>query len=273
MDSCSYYLELLSQSLDQPLSLQEQAALQAHLDQCPDCRLLAQQLTQIHSELSAWEDQEVPEGFTQGVMDQVRALDTPKNIIPLWKRPQFKAVGSLAACAVLCLGLWSSGLFSGSASMDSSLCMDVPAGAGAAQGAPNVPAPAAFQMTGESDIVFSDQAAPQTEDLAVENEAVSYDAISAPASTPMLKSQSSVPNEASLLALAAQAVGVTPGTLLLVGALPDELAVCGTWHDADGMMFFLFDTLPSQSEQQTLLDAASDRIGQDPHPLVLLIIE
>jgi len=270
MNSCSYYLELLSQSLDQPLSPAEQADLQSHLDQCPDCRLLAQQLTQIHSELSVWEEQEVPEGFTQRVMDQIRALDTPKNIIPLWKRPQFKAVGSLAACAALCLGLWGSGLFSaGSTAMDGAAVLSASPTSETAQ----APAPAAFQMTSASSTANTAVDDLSSAEPAAQESAVMDTAAQLPAAqAPMLKTErAATPQDEDLVALAAQAVGVTPGTLLLMDQLPQELAHYGAWFDAQGLRFFLFEILPSQSEQQALFETASRQIGQVDQPLIVLI--
>lgn len=250
MESCDRYLELLSQSLDGPLSELEQRALQAHLEVCPDCRLLAQQLSQIHGELSTWEDHPVPEGFTQGVMDQIRALnDTPKNIVPLWKRPQFKALGSIAACAVLCLGLWGSGLLSGSTAMDGTAEMAV-----TAKGTPTAPAAAAdvHAVAAEAPAQYSSELADC-------------------ATVPRVQSEGAIPGEDELLQLAAQATGTQPGCLLVVGKMPEELEQLGQWYYCEGLAFFLFDTLPSQSEQQILIDISDRQIGQDKQPLVLLI--
>ena len=299
MESCSYYLELLSLSLDDSLTPKQQADLQHHLDQCPECRLLAQQLTEIHSELSAWEDQPVPEGFTQQVMDQIRTPDTPKNIIPLWKRPQFKAIGSLAACALLCVGVWSSGLFSGGTAMDSTEAMRAPAAAApageaapaaepasAAPEAPAAPSGSAsysYQAKSEAafDSVLADQApaeptlpAPTAlEQKSPESKLTSSGVIVSETSAPLLSLQRGLPDDITLMEMAAQAVGTAPGTLYLAQALPAELEDYGTWYTAQGMMFFLFDPLPGQSEQQTLTNAAEYQVGQGEQPLVLLIIE
>ena len=105
MERCDRFLDLISMSLDGPLSPEEQTALDAHLAQCQACRLLVQQLSQVHQDLQSWQEQEVPEGFAQGVMDRLRAMEQEKKVIPMWKRPQFRALTSVAACALLCVGL------------------------------------------------------------------------------------------------------------------------------------------------------------------------
>ena len=107
MAECAYYLELMSQSLDGQLNQTNQARLQEHLEHCPDCRVVYGQLREIHDELSSWQEQEVPEGFAQGVMERIREAESPaQKVIPLWKHPRIRALGSVAACAALCLGLW-----------------------------------------------------------------------------------------------------------------------------------------------------------------------
>lgn len=111
MERCERFLDLISLSLDGQLTQQEQQALDEHLSQCPDCRALLAELSNIHDSFSAFEAQDVPEGFTAGVMDRVREYENSKKVIPLWKNPQLRVWGSLAACAVLCVGLMRSGMF------------------------------------------------------------------------------------------------------------------------------------------------------------------
>ena len=257
MESCDRYLELLSQSLDGPLSELEQNALQAHLEICPDCRLLAQQLAQIHGELSTWEDHPVPEGFTPGVMDQIRALnDTPKNIVPLWKRPQFKALGSVAACAVLCLGLWGSGILSGSTAMDGSVEMAAAAkgvSAASTECATAVPAAVADQVSPAE--TFEQLYCEDTADYVVSRS----------------QSESTIPDEEELLQLAERLTGVQPGCLMVVTDIPGTMKAQGELFCDEGFSFFLFDTLPSQSEQQELLDKAIQQSGPISLPLVVLV--
>ncbi len=105
MEDCACYEALLSQSLDGPLSPGEQSALDAHLAQCPKCRELAGQLAQLREGFSAWADEEPPAELLAGVMERVRGEQRPK-VVPLWRRPQVRALAGLAACAAVCIGLW-----------------------------------------------------------------------------------------------------------------------------------------------------------------------
>lgn len=109
--ACQRYYELISQRLDGELSEDEQQELEAHLAVCPSCRALAQQLSGLHEDFSNLEEFPAPEGFVQGVMERIR-MEEPKKVIPLFRRPQFKAAAGLAACLVLCAGLYGAGQLS-----------------------------------------------------------------------------------------------------------------------------------------------------------------
>ena len=106
MADCAFYLELMSQGLDGQLSPQGEGSLKRHLEECDQCRLIHRQLCEVHNELADWEAVEVPDGFTQRVMERVKALDAR----PAAKRAPFRVIqtfGTVAACALLCVGLWS----------------------------------------------------------------------------------------------------------------------------------------------------------------------
>ena len=105
---CQRCCELLSARLDGELTGEEERELEAHLKECPGCRTLAEQLSGLHEDFSALEEVPAPQGFAQGVMDRIRA-EEQKKVIPLFRRPQFKAVAGLAACLVLCAGLYGAG--------------------------------------------------------------------------------------------------------------------------------------------------------------------
>lgn len=81
------------------LSDEEERELEEHLDQCPTCRAIEERLAALHDSFQGLEDIPAPEGFTQGVMDRVRAEQSRPKVVPLFKRPQFKALAGLAACA------------------------------------------------------------------------------------------------------------------------------------------------------------------------------
>lgn len=106
--ACQRYYELISQRLDGELTEDEQQELESHLAVCPSCRALDQQLSGLHVDFSDLEEVPAPEGFAQGVMDRIR-MEENKKVIPLFQRPQFKAAAGLAACLVLCAGLYGAG--------------------------------------------------------------------------------------------------------------------------------------------------------------------
>lgn len=104
--ACDRFLELLSARLDGALTEEEERELEEHLAACPDCRAVGAQLSALQGAFPELEEAAAaPEGFAQGVMDRIRALESPK-VIPLWKRPQVRALAGLAACLVLVVGLY-----------------------------------------------------------------------------------------------------------------------------------------------------------------------
>lgn len=104
--SCDRYLELLSARLDGALTEDEERELEAHLAACPACRAAGAQLAALQGAFDELEDAEAPEGFARGVMDRVRAAEAEKKVVPLFRRPRFRALAGLAACAVLAVGLY-----------------------------------------------------------------------------------------------------------------------------------------------------------------------
>ena len=105
--SCERAWELLSQQLDGPLSPQEMQELEEHLASCPACRKEQEELKQLDRALRDLGDIPAPADFTQRVMDQVRAESQKRpKVISLWRRPQVRALAGLAACALLCIGIY-----------------------------------------------------------------------------------------------------------------------------------------------------------------------
>ena len=102
---CDRFLELLSARLDGALTEEEERELEEHLTACPDCRAAGTQLAALQEAFSELEEVPAPEGFAQGVMDRIREESRPK-VIPLFKRPQVRALAGLAACLVVVAGLY-----------------------------------------------------------------------------------------------------------------------------------------------------------------------
>lgn len=107
--SCERAWELLSQQLDEPLSPREKQELEEHLAVCPSCRKDKEELEQLDQALRNLGEIQAPADFTQRVMAQVQqqTQSNPK-VIPLWRRPQVRALAGLAACALLCIGIYRS---------------------------------------------------------------------------------------------------------------------------------------------------------------------
>lgn len=105
--SCERAWELLSQQLDEPLSPQEEQELEEHLASCPSCRRDKEELEQMKEALQDLEEVPAPADFTQRVMGQIQQETQHKpKVIPLWRRPPVRALAGLAACALLCIGLY-----------------------------------------------------------------------------------------------------------------------------------------------------------------------
>lgn len=234
MAECTYYLELMGQSLDDELTQDGQHSLMAHLESCPDCRLQYQQLCEIHSAFSSWEEQEVPEGFSRGVMEQIRQLDSPSGqktkIIPFWKRPQIKALGSIAACAALCLGLWR---ITASGSHPSA----------------SVQADAAAETQAKSAYT----SVPQLADTEGQHSA-----------------QKDIPLPSELVQQIIDMTGTKPGTVLVLESVPEELD--GTWYSAEeGLAFLLVDTDQPSALAQQLAPHAQLSLTLEGDSLILVL--
>ena len=72
----------------------ERASVLAHMENCPTCRAYYEAMSALEG------DETAPEGFTQRVMDAVRATPQRKTRRPLWR-----SMAAMAACAVLVVGL------------------------------------------------------------------------------------------------------------------------------------------------------------------------
>ena len=305
MEDCGYFSNLISLSLDGQLTPEQASALETHLSQCPQCRELAKQLAQIRVELDTWEDSEVPEGFTQEVMDRIRALEHEKKVLPLWKRPQVRAGASLAACALLCVGLWSSGLLSSgqsgystasvseSIAADDQSAADVPAlekSREAPQAALSAaPPPASSTPDTAAPAAVEDSKSPSQPE-APEPAGAEQPAVSTAQQAPDLFAQAaqpeecgapvpqafslepSAPDSGALLSSVTEALGTEPGTLMVLSELPQELEDADGWDSTqDGYAFLVLDLPSSDGLCQQLAASALACLEQGDGPFVVLI--
>lgn len=109
--NCNDSPQWISDWLDGALQPLEERMLMAHLEQCPECAALWEQLTALHTACLDLPELSAPEGFAQGVMARVHEEGAPKmveetpKVVPLFRHPQMRKLAGLAACAVLCFGL------------------------------------------------------------------------------------------------------------------------------------------------------------------------
>ena len=103
--TCDRYFELLSARVDRELTREEAEEVELHLVGCAQCRIVWEQMEEAREAFAHLEEVPAPEGFAQGVLDRIRAEEKPK-VIPLFKRPQVRALAGLAACLVLVAGLY-----------------------------------------------------------------------------------------------------------------------------------------------------------------------
>lgn len=106
MIPCEKAAVLLSARMDGQLTREEEKALEDHLARCPECRAIACQLEQLRSAMTDLEDLPAPEGFAGRVMEHLGEQEKPAKVLPLFRRPQVRALTGLAACALLCVGLY-----------------------------------------------------------------------------------------------------------------------------------------------------------------------
>ncbi len=255
MNHCERFMDLLSQSLDGPLPLEDHQALQQHLEQCPECRLLSQQFLEIREEFHSWEDQEVPEGFTAVVMDRIRAAEEKPKVIPIWKHRQFKTFGSIAACALICMGLWRTG--APEVSQDAAF-------------APAASAPAAETMDVHS-YVTADSAAVDgaPAPAALAKSAEDAPAQDASASLTVHAETASLPDEDQLIRLVQDTLGQVPGTLVLVDTLP-QIAEGTLYTAADGTQLLVLSAQPEAGMWKTLAESASFCLELGDGPMVFM---
>ena len=97
--ACEKYLDLISARLDGELSAGEQAELDAHLQTCPACRAIANDLKGLHSTLADLGEVPAPAELSRRVMSKIKT-EKQQN-----RRRVVRTLTALAACLVLCAGV------------------------------------------------------------------------------------------------------------------------------------------------------------------------
>ena len=100
MKNCEEFAPLLSAFVDGELTEEERAEVLAHVSECEECRRLLGELTALHAALGELEDEDVPEGFTEGVMAAVRAEKAAAKP-QAKKRSAWRRWMPMAACAAI----------------------------------------------------------------------------------------------------------------------------------------------------------------------------
>ncbi len=102
MKKCEEFAPLLSAYFDGELTEEERAELRAHVMECEACQKLLGEMTALHEAFGALGEEEVPAGFTEGVMAAVRAEKAAAKP-QTKKRSAWRRMAPLAACAALVL--------------------------------------------------------------------------------------------------------------------------------------------------------------------------
>lgn len=124
MTPCENYWEALNAFVDGECSPEEEAKLRAHLTECEACRETLAELTALRDGFPHWEDEEVPEGFADDVLQRIAG--TPRQMPKKARRKHRAAWASLAAClsVMVLLGSLFPGLRSASSANNAAPASD-----------------------------------------------------------------------------------------------------------------------------------------------------
>lgn len=100
MKSCYEYAELISRLIDDDLSDAEQTELHNHLATCENCRQLYSAFSAVSEEIADGAE-EVPDGFSDKVMSQIRR----ETMVPVKKKLTFKKISRYALPVAALLAL------------------------------------------------------------------------------------------------------------------------------------------------------------------------
>ena len=272
--TCDEALELISARLDGALSPDGEAALEAHLAQCPACGALLADLEEIHAALDGAEEVPPPADLKDKIMaavarEQVVPLPAPKK-----RRPSWRAWGSIAA--VLALALLGGGLLHNLGGAGGTSTAPMAAGGAAPRGVYSAPAgscapEAAAQVADPSEAVSEDAGSGQAQpELG--------GAMPTPAPAPALQSEGQDTVVAPFTATKRITADTLPDTVCGVLTLPAGSApALDAYFSAqaeDGLHYYLpaadFQALAASCDGGAVLDESGE--GIDPEAEYGLVI-
>ena len=162
MKYCESYAALLDLFVDGELSLEEMLGVQAHLDECPACRVYVDDALAMRAAFPDAEDTEVPEGFAAGVMSAIQAdiASRPSHSRKKKKTPWMGVLASLAACCAIVIIQQNGPMAAKSESAAASMAYDT---AVAEEAACEDAAPEAAYFTADT---ATEETAPEAEEAA-----------------------------------------------------------------------------------------------------------
>jgi hypothetical protein len=100
------WTDRLSEYIDEELDAGNRAALEAHLEQCGDCRVTLAELRLVAARASALESRAPETDLWPGIVERIRsgAADVPSSppvMLPAWRRRISFTIPQLAAAAVV----------------------------------------------------------------------------------------------------------------------------------------------------------------------------
>lgn len=138
MKTCEEYAALLDMYVDGFCTDEETAQVRKHLAECEACRMYVAQILQMKEAFPDAEEEEVPDGFAEGVMTAIRAEAAPrKKRMKTWQRTLLQMAACMAI--VIALGPLSERLVGGGDAKDVTMEMSMAGTASKAQ-APTAPA-------------------------------------------------------------------------------------------------------------------------------------
>ncbi|MDD6188405.1 MAG: anti-sigma factor [Clostridiales bacterium] len=103
MNACDKYIELISAAMDGEISDVDCAALEAHLESCPECRKVSEAFSAISGSFP--HEEEVPESFTAGTMAKIKAEAARPTGFRRFISGYGRYTGLAAALVVVLLGV------------------------------------------------------------------------------------------------------------------------------------------------------------------------